>query len=629
MCRITPLRLMPRSKVTSARSLRRRRRGRGSPARRCGARRTPSPATYSSRVRPARRSRCGSSRGSWKPTRRLPVVDDSEVSDSTRSGDSSAMVCAIMPPIDTPATWAARSPRWSMQRDAVRGHVAQRVGHRHPAAEEGVDEVLAGDAAVAEERRVAGVAVVVADDEEAGGGQLLAQRVRPPGEGAAEPHHQQQRVAGGVAEGLEADLDAVRRRWRPAPPRASRRGRKRPRGRRTTCEKPSQPHRARAGPRGSTRPPGPRRSRRNSLPKRPRRRYFRRMERSPLADFLVPEGFAGPRGLRALAREGSVVSEAVRYRRRVSADRATRRSVSYVERTRETGDPVLLVPGLPGRRLHPDRDEPAPASAGLPRLPLRHRGQRRLHRPQHRGPRASGRADRGPTRAQGHRRGAQPRRHDRARPGRPTSRPGLRHRHHGQPDARPGRRPRPAHRPGRPAAPPVGHGPVAADGGGLHVRLLRPDHVRGVAATAARGLPVPGRLLQARRHHRLAGLHRPGRAARPRSAPATAAWPWTRSSSTWSPRRCSRSRPVPRRCVAGPGSTRSPPPTPADPAERLDRSGRCGQPSRELVAARRVRAPPRDRDGGDLVGGRQQGAQRRRGRGRRARARGRRWPARP
>lgn len=70
------------------------------------------------------------------------------------------------------------------------------------------------------------------------------------------------------------------------------------------------------------------------------------MDGSPLADFLVPEGFAGPRGLRALAREGSVVGEAVRYRRRVNADRATRRTVSYAQRTRETGDPVLLVPGF-------------------------------------------------------------------------------------------------------------------------------------------------------------------------------------------------------------------------------------------------------------------------------------------
>lgn len=66
----------------------------------------------------------------------------------------------------------------------------------------------------------------------------------------------------------------------------------------------------------------------------------------PLADFLVPEGYAGPRGVRALVRESSMLTEAVRYRRRVAADRAARRTLPYVDRVRETGDPVLLVPGF-------------------------------------------------------------------------------------------------------------------------------------------------------------------------------------------------------------------------------------------------------------------------------------------
>ena len=72
------------------------------------------------------------------------------------------------------------------------------------------------------------------------------------------------------------------------------------------------------------------------------------MGRSPIADFLVPDGFAGPRGLRALAREGSVVVEAVRHRRHTSAERARQRAVPYAQRTsrRVTGDPVLLVPGF-------------------------------------------------------------------------------------------------------------------------------------------------------------------------------------------------------------------------------------------------------------------------------------------
>ena len=71
------------------------------------------------------------------------------------------------------------------------------------------------------------------------------------------------------------------------------------------------------------------------------------MRRSPIADFLVPEGFAGPRGFRALAREGSVVREAVAYRRMATATRAATRSVPYARRTPPgSGGPVLLVPGF-------------------------------------------------------------------------------------------------------------------------------------------------------------------------------------------------------------------------------------------------------------------------------------------
>jgi pimeloyl-ACP methyl ester carboxylesterase len=72
------------------------------------------------------------------------------------------------------------------------------------------------------------------------------------------------------------------------------------------------------------------------------------MGRSPVADFLVPEGFAGPRGLLALAREGSVVVEAVRHRRHSAAERARLRAVPYAQRTSErvSGDPVLLIPGF-------------------------------------------------------------------------------------------------------------------------------------------------------------------------------------------------------------------------------------------------------------------------------------------
>jgi pimeloyl-ACP methyl ester carboxylesterase len=73
------------------------------------------------------------------------------------------------------------------------------------------------------------------------------------------------------------------------------------------------------------------------------------MRRSPVADFLVPEGFAGPRGLWALARETSVVTEALAYRRLAAETRAGRRALPYAVRSASggaTGDPVLLVPGF-------------------------------------------------------------------------------------------------------------------------------------------------------------------------------------------------------------------------------------------------------------------------------------------
>ena len=47
------------------------------------------------------------------PTSRSPVVDITEVRVATRSGCSIASVWTIMPPIDTPKTWAVSMPRWS------------------------------------------------------------------------------------------------------------------------------------------------------------------------------------------------------------------------------------------------------------------------------------------------------------------------------------------------------------------------------------------------------------------------------------------------------------------------------------------------------------------------------------
>ncbi len=67
-----------------------------------------------------------------------------------------------------------------------------------------------------------------------------------------------------------------------------------------------------------------------------------------MADFLVPDGFAGPTGLRALVREASVVTEAVAYRRRALATVAHQRATPYaVRRDRHpVNDPVVLVPGF-------------------------------------------------------------------------------------------------------------------------------------------------------------------------------------------------------------------------------------------------------------------------------------------
>jgi hypothetical protein len=68
---------------------------------------------------------------------------------------------------------------------------------------------------------------------------------------------------------------------------------------------------------------------------------------SPLGSFLCPPGYAGPKGLRAIAREGSAVAEAARFARHQAAARRTRKSTPYALRTPEPGlEPVVLVPGF-------------------------------------------------------------------------------------------------------------------------------------------------------------------------------------------------------------------------------------------------------------------------------------------
>jgi pimeloyl-ACP methyl ester carboxylesterase len=68
---------------------------------------------------------------------------------------------------------------------------------------------------------------------------------------------------------------------------------------------------------------------------------------SPIGSFLCPPGFAGPRGVAAIVREGSAVTEAARYVRRSAARRLHRRDVAYALRSPEHAlEPVVLVPGF-------------------------------------------------------------------------------------------------------------------------------------------------------------------------------------------------------------------------------------------------------------------------------------------
>jgi triacylglycerol lipase len=68
---------------------------------------------------------------------------------------------------------------------------------------------------------------------------------------------------------------------------------------------------------------------------------------SPLGSFLLPTGFDGPAGIRALARETSTIVEAGRLVRRNRADKRARALLPYAGSHRGTAqDPVLLVPGF-------------------------------------------------------------------------------------------------------------------------------------------------------------------------------------------------------------------------------------------------------------------------------------------
>jgi triacylglycerol lipase len=68
---------------------------------------------------------------------------------------------------------------------------------------------------------------------------------------------------------------------------------------------------------------------------------------TPLGTFLLPPGYQGPVGVRALAREASAVVEAGRLLRRSRSDRRTRAGLPYAGSHHVTAsDPVLLIPGF-------------------------------------------------------------------------------------------------------------------------------------------------------------------------------------------------------------------------------------------------------------------------------------------
>lgn len=67
---------------------------------------------------------------------------------------------------------------------------------------------------------------------------------------------------------------------------------------------------------------------------------------SPLGAFLCPPEFAGPTGVRALARESSAVLETARLLRRTTSSRLSRGVPRYAAPVFRTGDPVVLVPGF-------------------------------------------------------------------------------------------------------------------------------------------------------------------------------------------------------------------------------------------------------------------------------------------
>ena len=91
--------------------------------------------------------------------------------------------------------------------DAVGGHLGQAVGRGALVAADDLAE--ARHRGAREDGRAPDVAVVVADDVEAAAGEVGAEVLVPAEHLRAQAHDEQEGGVGGIAEGLEADLDVA------------------------------------------------------------------------------------------------------------------------------------------------------------------------------------------------------------------------------------------------------------------------------------------------------------------------------------------------------------------------------------------------------------------------------------
>ena len=302
---------------------------------------------YSSRPGPRACSSAGSRVGFCQPTERLPVVDMMLVSERTRCGCSMAMVCAIIPPIDTPTTCADVEPEVVEQPEGVVGHVAERV--RRPDPRPANARTSAARHPARRPRRATGVAVVVADHEEAAR-RRAASRSRGPTRSSGRPAPS--RAAAARRRGRRRSGSRARCPGRPARTAPRRRPRRDPVG--TGGHEPSQPHVARlryTGPRlpgnaaVSARTVGTRDAPTLGAPSSGRRASTVRRSRPCCARAAWsprPGGYA----LRSLGDR---------------APAAARRTPARLPTA--GGDPVVLVPGLPGRRRHAAADGRARCAA--------------------------------------------------------------------------------------------------------------------------------------------------------------------------------------------------------------------------------------------------------------------------